>query len=83
LNKSFKKDSVSELATITAHIQFICTVKEIKKIFEQMTSTAYCGEYVSMKTGDTIAYDKFGAELKYLSNAKFKDLDYIDEVIEA
>jgi len=60
LNKSFKADSVSEPEETPEYLQFRDTFKEIKKIFEQMTSTAFGGKYVPMRTGDAITYEKVG-----------------------
>jgi hypothetical protein len=83
LNKTFKAETRSELAKTPEKKKYNELINEIKKVFRLMDKPSYGGKYVCMRSGKTLTYDEFGDELKTVQNASFKNLEDIDNAIEA
>jgi len=83
LSKAFKAETRSELAKTPEKKKYNELINEIKKVFKRMDKPSYGGKYVSMRSGKTLRYDEFSDELKTVQNASFKNLEDIDNAIEA
>ena len=83
LNKPFKSETRSDLAKTPEKKKYNELVNEIKKVFKRMDRASSGGKYISMRTGKTSTYDEFSDELETVQNAAFKNLEDLDNSIEA